>query len=185
MATSIFVTIDSVAYDTYRTLAQANEYLNASITSQAVAWRAATDDTKRRALVEATRYLDTILWKGNKTDEDQELEWPRSNTGVDGLGTTEIPVGINKACMELAAMFISDSDLRSNLDQVDAKRLKAGSVEIEYFRGSTVQTRTALPKTIVPYVRALIAATRTAGLTAYGTSRQTDFDNDYGFSRGL
>ena len=183
---TISVTIDAVAYDTYANVATADLRLNASITSQAVAWRAATDDTKARALVEATRWLDEQSWKGTKTDEAQELAWPRDDVGVDGVTDGVVPDGIINGSIELAALFVADADLKSNLEQSATKRLKAGSVEIEYFRGSKVQTKTAFPKSIMPYVKPLLASSsRPAGFIAYGTDRETAFEYDYGHNEGI
>lgn len=184
---TITVEIDSIAYDTYSTVATADQRLNASITSQAVAWRAATTDNKARALVEATRWIDEQDWKGTKTDDLQALAWPRDGVGVTGIEDGEVPIDIINASIELGALFVADVDLKSTLQQTATKRLKAGSVEIEYFRGSSVSTNTAFPKSIMAYVRRLLASSDSdwSGTIGYGIDRESGLVDDYGFNEGI
>lgn len=183
MATSIAVTINSVAYQVYADVASADSYLGGSISSQAVAWQASSDtDKKARCLVEATRWLDQLSWKGTAADADG-LAWPRS--GVDGYDQYTVPQVVINACIELAALFFSDADLKNTLNSTATaqKRLKAGSVEIEYFRGSKIETLTPIPTLIMSFIKSLLASSSASTIDgAYNTDREGDFggtDDDY------
>lgn len=132
------VIINGVEYITYADVFYADEYLAAD--PNAAAWRAeADDDVKARALVNATRVLNNLRWRGSKTDADQELAWPR--TGVsdrDGsVASDTIPQRIIDACVELANQVLNGVDIANFRTTATAeRRIKAGSVEIENFRGA-------------------------------------------------
>lgn len=137
------VTIGGTDYDTYATVAEADEYLAADFT--ATAWRAETDeDQKSRALVTATRLLDRQTWPGEKADEFQPLAWPR--TGVTGYDDYEVPQAVIDACCLLAKYIHEGSTLETSPTTANnTKRLKAGSAEIEYFFPLSNGTRLPLP----------------------------------------
>lgn len=127
------VTLSANDYETYADVDEADIYLEAD--PGAAAWRAAEADDKARALVSATRILDRQRWAGSKTDEDQALAWPRS--GISGLDEDEVPQAVADACCELASALINGYDAANLQSTANAtKRQKAGSVEIEYFRGA-------------------------------------------------
>lgn len=185
---SITVTISGTAYDVYANVATADAYL-IGLDSAAVAWRASTTTfEKERALVMATRWLDQQTWKGEKNGGDsQELEWPRTGTSIEGVSDTIVPADIINASIELAALFIEDASVKSTLigTGTDAKRLKAGSVEIEYFRGSSVSVNSPLPTSIMLFVKNYLDDDDATGIAALNVSRDSDFDEDFGFREGL
>src|SRR3954468_7951516 len=133
------VSIGSTPYNVYADIETADLYQDASIASQGTAWRAstATDVVKGRALVSATRWLDSVLWSGDKTDADQELQWPRSN--ITDVPSDELPAALVSACIELAGYLVEDPDTRSSLNDPVTKRQAAGSVSLEVFRPDNVQ----------------------------------------------
>ncbi len=148
------VVIGSNSYFSYSDVANADIYLDAS--SNADAWRASDDDIKGRALVSGTRILDRLLWKGEKTDIDQPNAWPRKNTGITGLDDDETPQAIVDADCELATSIVDGNDWTNQQTTANGTQsLKAGSVEIVYFRGAE---GTALPlplavwQLIAPYL---------------------------------
>lgn len=112
------VSIGSDDYTSYADLDTADTYLAASVTVQG--WSTATDDTKGKGLVSATRLLDRQLWATGYTTFDERLA---------------IPAIVN-ACCELAGMFIDGSTdpLTSSTTVQTTQSLKAGSVAITYFR---------------------------------------------------
>jgi hypothetical protein len=71
----------------------------------AAAWTALTAAEKDTALAEATRWLETLCWKGEKCDPAQPLAWPRK---IDGTGCcaavtcTALPPALIQAVAELA-----------------------------------------------------------------------------------
>ena len=184
------VTIDGNTYDTYADVATADEYLGGSISPNATAWRGADADTKSRGLVSATRWLDEQNWLGQKTDPDQPLQWPR--TGVDGVDPNTVPQAIMDACILLAAGLVADPEMRSTISQTATKRMKAGSVEIEYFRGQTVQIQTPFPADIMALIKPYLGdssdgtgAGRFGGSKSFGTDRQDALKDRFDYSWGI
>lgn len=177
------VTIGATAYDVYGALEDADEYLEAS--TSAVAWRDAEEIDKQRALVSATRILDRLKWKGEKTDEYQLLAWPRSEVGDPEVEDGTTPMGVIDASFELASILIAGDDpIPGNPAAGGTKRLKAGSTEIEYFRAFGAQP--VLPRSILDLVgKWLLGATGTAGSKAFGTCRKAPFKKGYGYSQGI
>ncbi|RWB66561.1 hypothetical protein [Mesorhizobium sp.] len=163
------VSIGSDDYTAYGDLDAANTYLNASTTADA--WREADDDTKGRALVSATRWIDEQSW-------------------VDDYSTFDLrvanPAFVN-ACFELAAQLVDDADFRTTFGQVQQKRIKAGSVEIENFRGTSVQSDTVFPSNVMLLIGQYLAGSEPAfaGAITFGTCRETTLDEGYGFNRGI
>lgn len=127
------VTINAIDYDVYADVTTADEFLAADFS--ATLWRAETDDDqKARALVTATRLLDRMDWLGSKTDVDQALQWPRSDTGLDEVDPDEVPQAIIDGSIVLAKLIHAGSKVDSSTTTTsNVKRQKAGSVEIEYF----------------------------------------------------
>lgn len=124
------VTINGNTYDVYVSVAQVDEYANGSLTADA--WQALVADDKARVLVSVTRWIDSQCWKGEKLDPLQPLAWPRT---IGDIATIELAV------TQLAILLAANPELADQsmgLVAVSAdggiKRLKAGSVELEYFR---------------------------------------------------
>lgn len=166
------VTIDTVEFTVYADVSTADDYLVGSIT--ATAWRAADDDTKARALVSATRWIDAQSWQ----------------EAYDTVAERDAEPAFATATIELAALLVDDPDYRSSFQAADTKRLKAGSVEIEYFRGARIQTTTVFPKQIMTLIGRYLASavgSSFGGALSYGTGRCTDFgdDDDFEFTQGL
>jgi hypothetical protein len=110
MAVAITATAGSASANSYVTLAEADTYMESRLNSST--WDDATTDNQNRALVEATRELDVLLFTGRKAEDAQALQWPRDNA-IDPdspnaffFATTEIPQRVKDAQMELAFQFI-------------------------------------------------------------------------------
>lgn len=180
-----FVMIGSKFYDVYADEADADNYLDAAF--HADAWRSETnDDVKRRALVTATRLLDRQSWLGEKTVDDQPLEWPRAETGVDGVGASDVPQAIVDATIELALALVDGSDVQDvqNTSQ-KLQSIKAGSVSLTYFRGAEGKA-VRFPQIVQELVRDLLAGSQKVGRsTSSGTGGSTTTDDDFGFNEGL
>lgn len=182
-ATYSQVTIGSTVYDVYADTATADEYLEAEVSAAATKWRDATqtDDTaKARALVTATRLIDRQNWPGSKTDEYQELDWPRTGTGLSDVEDDVVPQDIINACILIAADTNNGVDVTGSAStDTRQKRLKAGSVEVEYFRDLNGGTR--FPQAIQELLARYLAGgtTITAASIAYGYDTESDFADDY------
>ena len=136
------VTINTIEYEVYADVDAADDYMNGMI--NAATWSALTTDTKARGLVGATRLLDRQKWMGSRTVDGQDLAFPRSGL-IDCEGTTvdedEVPQSVIDASIILAMDLASGSEAETAATTENkAKRLKAGSVEIENFKSDPLQS---------------------------------------------
>lgn len=126
------ISINGKDYDAYVTVEAVDDYANGSM--NASAWQALTEDDKGRAVVTSTRWIDSQCWQGAKVDDAQPLQFPR----VIGEDTVLAPV--EQACILLSILVAANPELADQMtgnvapSTGETKRLKAGSVEIEYFR---------------------------------------------------
>jgi len=109
VAATINATLSSTTANSYVTLADANAYFETVPDSST--WTNKTDDQKNRALISATRWIDSLNYYGDRCDEDQALKWPRNNYDVDGveLECSLIPNDIKYATYELARALANDT----------------------------------------------------------------------------
>lgn len=101
----------------YDTIANVKSY--AATKLHMAAFERATDDTITRATYEATRAIDTLRFKGSKTESDQENEFPRVYTNSDGdlvpLGSNPdvngVPQDILESFYELTIALVCGADI--------------------------------------------------------------------------
>lgn len=175
----------------YASVAMADLYLNAAFHGQT--WFDLDEDTKGQALVTAVRTLDRQVWLGAKTDEAQELDWPRKDTGVVGVTPDIIPDDIVNASIELALSLTQGSNVQNyQSTEGNIQNLRAGSASITYFRGgSNGGTATRFPQIVwelvEPYLSGSAGANALglAGSQSTGTKKETITGKDYGFEQGL
>jgi hypothetical protein len=109
------------------------------------AYTTASADTRRRALVQATRELSALSWIGTPASDTQALSWPRDDAinpdvpdGVDGLpqeyDDDEIPARIERATFELALQFLKagTTDLLVEDPTLHLVRRKVDVIEMEW-----------------------------------------------------
>ena len=110
MAATIDSTIKGANANSYVTLTEANDYFDTSPDSST--WTNKTDDQKKRALISAARWIDTLVFYGDRCDDGQALRFPRNNYQVDGveLACSKIPNGIKYAQYELSRALANDTD---------------------------------------------------------------------------
>lgn len=178
------VTIGAVNYFSYASLAVANAYLAAE--NIAVGWQAGTDDdAKGRALVTATRTFDRLAWAGDKTDADQTNAWPR--TGIDGVDEDVTPQQIIDGCCLLASFIFDGLDVNLNTAAGGTtKRLKADTVEIEYFRPND-EAVLPLPLSVWQLISAYLGggSVSIAGAESTGTTDCWPFEAGWGFTESI
>jgi len=85
----------------YATLAEGNTYMGERLNT--AAWDAAADADKNKGLQWATKLIDRLNFLGEKTDEDQELQFPRD-------ADTDVPDDIKNACIECASALLDGVD---------------------------------------------------------------------------
>lgn len=153
MAVTIVATAKGVNSNSYVTLAEADLYHESILYSDA--WDDATDDEKNRALVTATRLLDTWFeWFGEVTALNQALQWPRRAVLKPGISDGQVPALvvndwhepyavlldqdvvptiIKNATSELARhLLISDRTADSDVQTQGIKSIKAGPIELSF-----------------------------------------------------
>ena len=67
------------------------------------AWDDSSEADKTIAIRMATEIIDTLNFIGDRTDSTQDLEFPRDED-------TEIPIGIQRACFEIALALLDGAD---------------------------------------------------------------------------
>jgi hypothetical protein len=134
--------------NSYAALAGANAYHTARANA---AWTG-TDAAKEAALIRATEFLDaSYWWRGQIASEDQALRWPRSGViDRDGreIAADDLPTQIQRATFELALIALSGALIGGDAGSTSTaggaiKRVKAGSVEVEYQAGQVSQSPAA------------------------------------------
>ncbi len=149
----------------------------------------ATDDIKDQALISATAMLDRQCWVGERTGgATQDLKWPRTGVSTpEGypVDSATIPDFMEDATCELALSLIQDDSVQTDTSiGSNTKKLKAGSAEIEYFKGTTnSSTRfpTIVHEIIWPYLENSSAATPPYAGGADAESGLNDFDLSRGY----
>ncbi len=129
------VTINGTDYEVYLSIVEMDEYAQATL--QSVEWDSLDADTKARYAVLQTRLFDRQVWIGERSDPVQPLAWPRDGLGLSGVTDGVTPQDLLDGAAETQLALLSGTDLinqQSVAQQV--RRLKAGSVEIENFRGA-------------------------------------------------
>lgn len=183
------VTISGNDYDTYRDLADTEEYLEAQIS--AATFQASTDDNQKgRAIVSATRFLDRQEWQGEKADQYQVHAFPRTGlTYVDGsdVPSDAVPTEVLDAESELAAIMIDGTDVQgTNAPGAQTiQSLRAGSAAITYFRGEEQLSR--FPQIVHELLgRWLLGAAPGLVSIATGVDGEDEFDEDrFGLNGGI
>jgi len=132
-------------FEAYATIQEADEYFQHRLHESA--WSQATPDDRANALIEASRIIDSLSFKGKKNavylllqaneeatceeireaEASQELEFPR---GAD----TEIPDRILWACYEITHALLDGVDPEMELENMSMNDHGIGSVRASYNR---------------------------------------------------
>lgn len=110
-----------VGVNTYVSLADATAYFEGRLDSDP--WDNATDVNRMKALVTATRAIDSQRLRGRKANPDQALQFPRAYPGAGiaeawignlaetedygWVAETEVPQAVRDACCEEALFLLS------------------------------------------------------------------------------
>ena len=134
MAATITATLSSATANSYVTLAEANTYFETVPDSST--WTNKTDDQKNRALIAATRLIDTLVYYGDRCDNAQSLKFPRNNYKVDDveLACTSIPNNIKYAQYELARALANDTSAITGTTGKDGnfEEVALGDLRVKY-----------------------------------------------------
>ena len=190
------LTIETKTYTSYASRAEADDFLNVDPVREA-AWELLADLDKDKRLVAATRRLDLLNWVGARTDvpTTQPAKWPRTGvTYPDGtvVSTTEVPLEVQNAAILLAGSIAIDAKTaEEGTSGTKTKRVKAGSVAIEFFgrgRSKPLQDETAFKLVSIFLESAVSAGDRgpldagTDGASSFTDPDKTKFGRNRGFA---
>ena len=169
MAATINATLKSETANSYVTLSEANDYFDTSPDSST--WTNKTDDQKKRALISATRWIETLVFYGERCDEDQALKFPRNNYQVDGveLSCSKIPNGIKYAQYELARALANDTDAITGTTGKDGNfsEVKLGDIQVKYNTDSQGTGAVNNILDVYPWLQSYLGAYMLGGAGSY------------------
>lgn len=182
------VTINGNDYDCYIDLADA--LIGWAAQPEAITILAMTPDQQGMYLVAMTRTIDRQVWQGAPTDEYQEpTAFPRTglffSDGVTPVPSDVVPMQVSEATAAGAALLANGSTLQDQPNTFNnTQKLKAGSVEIDYFRNIDPQPR--FPQIIQELIGLWLGGAFTLqGSRASGTNGKTIFNELYDVNRGF
>lgn len=89
-------------------------------------WERSSNIRKYKALVSATKQIDTLRFAGRKTIESQILQYPR-------FGDTSIPLAIRQATYEEALSLLKGVSLETEYDNLFIKSRGFGTLITDYW----------------------------------------------------
>jgi hypothetical protein len=179
------ITISGKDYTTYSSLADADDYYLGS--TEYSTWEGYTDAEKERGLISATRLIDRQAWQGSKADDDQTLDFPRTGLTCNGDDVSEadsLALAV-EASQLLALDLLAGATVETTASNESlTKRLKADTVEIEYFRADA-NANSRFDKNVMELIGCFLSsAAPLSSSIAYGTDG-TALDNDFTMSYGF
>ena len=169
MAATINATVKGENANSYVTLAEANDYFDTSPDSST--WTNKTDDQKKRSLISATRWIDTLVFYGDRCDDGQALKFPRNNYQVDGveLACSKIPNNIKYAQYELARALANDTDAITGTTgkEGNISEAKLGDLEVKF--NTTTQNTGSVNNImdVYPWLQSYLGAYMLGGAGSY------------------
>ena len=182
MGSTSTVTIGSDTITIYGSSAGMATFINGRFSPEATKWRLLSADDKARTLVSASQALDARLWQGSKTVSSQPLDWPRTdvvdenNASVD---SATVPDRVVEAEYELALMIGTKPGVQTQANAgSNVKMLKAGPVDIEYFRPTDGVNAQPFPDRVMLLIGVFLSgSTGVTGSKSFGTSCVSSFDS--------
>jgi hypothetical protein len=140
-------TIGGSTSNSYCSLTEADAYFADRLNSSE--WTSASQGTKEKALITATRRIDEEQFVGYKVSKDQALKWPRYNVldedGFFYFATDSIPERVKQAVFVTALELLRADFLAENY-MGNFSYFSAGTVQIKQF---TQQSAGRLPSDAV------------------------------------
>ena len=139
MAIVIDATVAGATANSYQTLAEADAYFEASVNH--AEWEYYTDaDDRTRALLQATREIDSLMYEGVKYTLEQSLKFPREDNNGKIYGwdyandVVIIPIAIQRGCNE-CALWLLKHDANDTVAQTANRGIKSVSMGGTSFSG--------------------------------------------------
>ena len=118
----------TVGENSYIDIDGADEYFAGRL--HAESWAGADEETKEKALKQATREIDRQPLKGCKATDTQALAFPR-------YPDTEVPEAVEEACCEVAlALLERGNSQRRKLQQEGVQSFTLGNMSESYAAGA-------------------------------------------------
>lgn len=138
------------AGEAYATTEEAQAYFNGRLNTDA--WDDASTSDKQASLIMATRLIDRLNFLGDKTSDDQTLQFPRYDD-------SSIPDDIKYACSEIALALLDGVDPELEFQNLLMKAQGFANVRSTYERGTVpLHVVSGIPSSIAwnylrPYLR--------------------------------
>ena len=107
----------------YLTKAEADSYFAGRLNTEC--WDDADDATKDKALLQATRAIDRLNFRGKKTEDSQELQFPRDDDTV-------VPDDIKAACAEESLQLLEGKDPEMERESLAVTKQEFGKAKIQF-----------------------------------------------------
>lgn len=174
MAASIDATPGGASANSYLSIAAADAIADTMLGT--LAWTSASENDKTRALITATRGLDTLEWIGHRTDPDQALDWPRTRATCGGTTYADdtIPEPLQYATFDLANALLttptllqsptgSGGSLLPGVPNRDLARLKLDVVEVEWRTDVSAASQSIVsPLSALPHLATILGCLTTS-----------------------
>ncbi len=179
------ITISGNLYDVYGTEAEVKAYIAGRLGTSA--YDDADSGDRKKAHVQATRWMDTLTFQGSPTDlvSPQPLAWPRTgmiDCNGEAVVDTVVPDELCESISELVLVILGDnaaSDAAGTGKNI--KKVGAGSAVVEFFRAGDAQGNpgTTLPTQAWRLVKCFTSAgdQTNSGSIASGTCDNSQFDD--------
>lgn len=169
MAATIDATLKGENSNSYVTLAGANAYFETVPSS--TTWDDKTDDQKNRAIISATRWIDSLNFYGDRCSNNQALSWPRNNYHVDRVELTcsAIPSDIKYATYELARALANDTDAVTGNTGTEGlyEEVELGELKVKYNTDSQATGSVNNIFDVYPWLQSYLGAFTLGGSGGY------------------
>lgn len=127
---TVIATVGDPDANSYVTVAEATAYFGDSFGKGL--WASASEPDRESLVITASRMLDQyILWIGEKTSEDQGMEWPRKGTKyADDI----VPSKVKYATYELAYYILENNGVSFSNQAIDS--VKVGPISVDFTANS-------------------------------------------------
>lgn len=121
----------------YVTVLEVDTYASERLNSRA--WINASVTDRNKAIAQASRMMNRLNFAGSKTDEGQELEFPRN-------GETVTPQDIKDACSEITIVLLGGANVEKDFEQQKVTSRRYAAVMTTYDpRVVSEHTATGIP----------------------------------------
>jgi hypothetical protein len=110
---------------------------------QLKAWEALSEPEQELAIIQATRYIDSLEFVGKRKTLEQGLNWPRSNVFYDGFEIEGVPSTVKKATAEAVGLILDGAELFNDEADRETVAEKIDVIAITYKQSSSSDAKVA------------------------------------------